>query len=260
MKYLVTFTCLVLACCLFCSFMPNAADHVIYDNTIRLHVLANSDSEHDQSVKLAVRDAVLSEMETLLACAENPDDAVTVLSENLDRIRELCNETLVSLGENLTATVILSEEKYPTRNYEAMSLPAGVYKSLRIKIGAAEGQNWWCVLYPALCTNVAKRRNPSSKQALRRIRLRFSRTAKARNIRSNLKFLRFSEKRFPDKFEKIALSYAGAAQRKGGEPHVLRNHKIGTEAGQHRCDSVRNRAPKKLSSLAGVAKCGVRCF
>ena len=156
MKYLVTFTCLVLACCLFCSFMPNAADHVIYDNTIRLHVLANSDSEHDQSVKLAVRDAVLSEMETLLACAENPDDAVTVLSENLDRIRELCNETLVSLGENLTATVILSEEKYPTRNYEAMSLPAGVYKSLRIKIGAAEGQNWWCVLYPALCTNVAK--------------------------------------------------------------------------------------------------------
>lgn len=156
MKYLVTFTCLVLACCLFCGFMPTEADHVIYDNTIRLHVLANSDSEHDQSVKLAVRDAVLSEMETLLACAEDPDDAVTVLSENLDRIRELCNETLVALGEDLAATVILSKEKYPTRNYEAMSLPAGVYKSLRIKIGAAEGQNWWCVLYPALCTNVAK--------------------------------------------------------------------------------------------------------
>ena len=145
--------------------MPTESDHIIYDNTIRLHVLANSDSEHDQSVKLAVRDAVLSEMETLLACAENPDDAVTVLSENLDRIRELCNETLASLGENLTATVILSEEKYPTRNYEAMSLPAGVYKSLRIKIGAAEGQNWWCVAFPPLCLGAASETVEEATQA-----------------------------------------------------------------------------------------------
>ncbi len=156
MKYLVTFTCLVLACCLFCGFIPTKSDRIIYENTVRLHVLANSDSEHDQSVKLTVRDAVLAEMETLLSDAENPEDAVSVISENLDRIREVCNDTLASLGETYTATVILSEEKYPTRNYETMSLPAGVYESLRIKLGSAEGKNWWCVLYPALCTNVAK--------------------------------------------------------------------------------------------------------
>lgn len=156
MKYLVTFTCLVLACCLFCSFMPNASDHVIYDNTIRLHVLANSDSEHDQSVKLAVRDAVLSEMETLLANAEDPAAAASVIAENLDRIRIVCNETLAELGEPIEATVLFSDEKYPTRHYESLSLPAGVYKSLRIQLGAAEGKNWWCVLYPALCTSAAK--------------------------------------------------------------------------------------------------------
>lgn len=156
MKYLVTFTCLVLACCLFCGFIPTESDRIIYENTVRLHVLANSDSEHDQSVKLTVRDAVLAEMETLLSDAENPEDAVSVISENLDRIREVCNDTLTSLGETYTATVILSEEKYPTRNYETLSLPAGVYESLRIKLGSAEGKNWWCVLYPALCTNVAK--------------------------------------------------------------------------------------------------------
>ena len=156
MKYLVTFTCLVLACCLFCGFIPTKSDRIIYENTVRLHVLANSDSEHDQSVKLTVRDAVLAEMETLLSDAENPEDAVSVISKNLDRIREVCNDTLASLGETYTATVILSEEKYPTRNYETMSLPAGVYESLRIQLGSAEGKNWWCVLYPALCTNVAK--------------------------------------------------------------------------------------------------------
>lgn len=156
MKYLVTFACLVLACCLFCGFMPTDDDRIIYENTVRLHVLANSDSEHDQSVKLAVRDAVLEEMQEILANAENHEDAVSVITENLDRIREVCNETLEALGEELTATVILSEENYPTRHYETMSLPAGTYQSLRIQIGAAEGKNWWCVLYPALCTNVAK--------------------------------------------------------------------------------------------------------
>ena len=156
MKYLVLFTSMILALCLFCGFMPTEADHIIYDNTVRLHVLANSDSEHDQEVKLIVRDTVLKEVSTLLQNAETPDDAVSVLTENLDRIRLVCGEVLAGLGEDLAVTVMLSEEKYPTRHYETMSLPAGTYKSLRIMLGAAEGKNWWCVLYPALCTNVAK--------------------------------------------------------------------------------------------------------
>lgn len=156
MKYLVIFTALILVCCFLCGFVPTESDFEIYRNTVRLHVLAHSDSEHDQSVKLFVRDRVLEELRILLENTENPEDAIAVITENLEYLRDVCNETLAILGEEKTAVLILSEEKYPTRHYENMSLPAGVYQSLQIKIGEAEGQNWWCVLFPTLCTNAAK--------------------------------------------------------------------------------------------------------
>ena len=131
-------------------------DFEIYENTVRLHVIANSDSEHDQSVKLFVRDRVLSELQILLADTESPTDAVTLIEENLEHLRAVCNETLEALGEDATANLYLKEEKYPTRHYENISLPAGVYQSLQIRIGNADGQNWWCVLFPTLCTSAAK--------------------------------------------------------------------------------------------------------
>ena len=156
MKYLVLFTSLVLAFCLFCGFMPTKADMAIYENTVRLHVLANSDSEHDQNVKLIVRDAVLAELRTLMENAEDPDEAASIITENLDHLREVCKKTLAALGETHDVTLYLSKEKYPTRDYGSVRLPAGIYESLRVEIGDAAGQNWWCVLYPALCTDVAK--------------------------------------------------------------------------------------------------------
>lgn len=156
MKYLVLFTALVLCFCMFCGFIPTESDFAIYENTVRLHVLANSDSEHDQNVKFLVRDAVLREMEILLADAKSYENANALLCENLEHLRKVCNETLASLGENVQATVMLSKENYPTRHYETMSLPAGVYQSLQIYIGEAKGQNFWCVLYPTLCVSPAK--------------------------------------------------------------------------------------------------------
>ena len=156
MKYLVIFTALILVCCLFCGFMPSAEDMEIYENTVRLHVIANSDSEHDQSVKLFVRDRVLSELQILLADTDSQADAMAVIEENLEHLRTVCNETLEALGEEKTASLYLKEEKYPTRHYETISLPAGVYQSLQIQIGDADGQNWWCVLFPTLCTSAAK--------------------------------------------------------------------------------------------------------
>ena len=156
MKYLVIFTALILACCLFCGFMPSAEDMEIYENTVRLHVIANSDSEHDQSVKLFVRDRVLSELQILLAETASTEEAVAVIEENLDHLRAVCNETLEALGEEMTADLYLKQEKYPTRHYENISLPAGVYQSLQIRIGDADGRNWWCVLFPTLCTSAAK--------------------------------------------------------------------------------------------------------
>ena len=111
MKYLVIFTSLVLACCLFCGFMPSEGDFEIYDNTVRLHVIANSDSEHDQNVKLIVRDRVLEELRVLLSDAEAQTDAVAVIEENLDYLRSVCNETLDALGEELSAELYLKDEK-----------------------------------------------------------------------------------------------------------------------------------------------------
>ncbi len=156
MKYLVLFTSVLLILTLFCGFIPTKADLAVYENTVRLHVLAASDEPHDQEVKLLVRDAVLSALRSLMENAESPEEAASILAVHLDDIRLVAETTLRALGENKSVTVYLSKEKYPTRNYETISLPAGMYQSLRIEIGEGKGQNWWCVLYPALCTDVAK--------------------------------------------------------------------------------------------------------
>ena len=156
MKYLVIFTALILACCLCCGFMPSEEDMEIYENTVRLHVIANSDSEHDQSVKLLVRDSVLAELNVLLENAETQEEATAVIEMNLEHLRAVCNETLEALGEETSAELYFKQEKYPTRHYENISLPAGVYQSLQIRLGEADGKNWWCVLFPTLCTSAAK--------------------------------------------------------------------------------------------------------
>ena len=156
MKYLVIFTASMLACCLFCGFVPSKEDMEIYENTVRLHVIANSDTEHDQSVKLLVRDRVLSELNMLLKDAQTHEEAMEIIEKNLDNLRAACNDTLETLGEEMTAEVYFKQEKYPTRHYENISLPAGVYQSLQIRLGDADGKNWWCVLFPTLCTSAAK--------------------------------------------------------------------------------------------------------
>ena len=156
MKYLVMFTALVLACCLCCGFIPSEEDMEIYENTVRLHVIANSDSEHDQSVKLLVRDSVLTELNVLLENADTQEEAAAIIEANLEHLREVCNTTLEALGEEMTAELYFKQEKYPTRHYENISLPAGVYQSLQIRLGDADGKNWWCVLFPTLCTSAAK--------------------------------------------------------------------------------------------------------
>lgn len=156
MKYLVVFTVLILVFSMLTSFLPTKSDQAIYEKPVRLHVLANSDSDRDQATKLIVRDAVLENVRALLSSSSDTASAIAVLAENLDSIRAVCRETLMSLGEECEVSVVLSRENYPTRAYDAMRLPAGEYESLRIRIGEAKGKNWWCVLYPALCTNVAK--------------------------------------------------------------------------------------------------------
>lgn len=122
------------------------------DNTlIRFHVVANSDSEEDQSIKLKVRDLVLESIESDLQKITNIEDAKAYLHQNLPKIQQVVDQTLETFGFSDGASVSLCKESFETRHYDTFSLPAGVYDTLRIVIGEGLGQNWWCVSFPSLC-------------------------------------------------------------------------------------------------------------
>ncbi len=133
-----------------------AADaSAIYDGTVRLHVLANSDSDDDQALKLAVRDRLLTEMEDLLESCSDRQTAMELIEANQAMLTALAEETVQANGYNYSVSLTLTEEYYETRDYDDFRLPAGVYTSLQVKIGEAAGHNWWCVLFPPLCTAAA---------------------------------------------------------------------------------------------------------
>ena len=137
--------CAVTACaCLHLQTQQQAlASHMI-----RLHVVANSDDPYDQALKLQVRDAVLAEAKRATAGETDPKKA---LAEHMDAICDAAQMTLLANGCADSVTVRLGKELFPTRAYESFCLPAGVYESLRVSIGNAEGHNWWCVVFPSLC-------------------------------------------------------------------------------------------------------------
>ena len=138
---------LVLAVC------PAAGEEEVYRDVIRLHILAASDEDADQADKLAVRDVILSTYGDLFRTFCDRAEAEAALDPALrDAIRSTAEETLAARGDPAPVSVTLSEEDYPTRDYGSLSLPAGRYLSLRVVIGAGEGRNWWCVLFPPLCT------------------------------------------------------------------------------------------------------------
>ena len=127
----------------------------VYDSVIRLHVLANSDSDADQALKLEVRDAVLVQTQALLEGVTSREEAREILEENLGALKEVAEDTLAREGVSNTVKVTLGQEDYPRRTYEYATLPAGEYLSLRVMIGEAEGRNWWCVLFPSMCLSAA---------------------------------------------------------------------------------------------------------
>jgi len=125
--------------------------HRFKEDLIRFHVVANSDSETDQSVKFQVRDAVLNSIRNDLTLITDIDSARTYLRGNLHKIQKIANDTLKLTGMEARATVSLCRQAFDTSVYDTFSLPAGVYESLKIVIGNGEGKNWWCVAFPMLC-------------------------------------------------------------------------------------------------------------
>lgn len=123
--------------------------------TVRLHVLANSDGTEDQRLKLAVRDEILQLAAALTEDCTSAQEAQQCLTAQLDQLTGAAQKVLQSAGCPHSVTVRLEEETFSTRKYEGFCLPAGNYPALIVGIGAAEGKNWWCVVYPSLCTAAA---------------------------------------------------------------------------------------------------------
>jgi stage II sporulation protein R len=121
------------------------------NDVVRLHVVANSDTEVDQKTKLSVKDAIVAYIRQDITQLENAKQAKLYLQERLPQLREVANKTLTSLGVTDRAKVYLTTEEFGVRDYDTFSLPSGVYDSLRVEIGQAQGKNWWCVIFPALC-------------------------------------------------------------------------------------------------------------
>ena len=121
------------------------------ESLLRLHVVGASNSEADQEVKLQARDAVLASLEEGLRDMTDPRAAYDYVARMLPQVESAANRALAAAGFSETVEVSLTEEAFPTREYDTFSLPAGVYKALRVVIGEGEGRNWWCVVFPRLC-------------------------------------------------------------------------------------------------------------
>ena len=124
---------------------------MLNEELLRLHVVANSDSAEDQAVKLKVRDAVVESLREEMAKITDFEQARAYIQENLPKIQRVANDCLEALGFEGNAVATLAKEVFDTRYYDTFTLPAGVYEALRITIGAGEGKNWWCVVFPTLC-------------------------------------------------------------------------------------------------------------
>lgn len=143
---------MLLALCftLLCGTWAQGRQQVLAGKLVRLHVIADSDEDAAQAVKLQVRDAVLAYLEPQLADVTDIDAAQDIIAANLNGIEQAARAVTTD-----AVTVTLGPERYPTREYETFSLPAGEYTSLRVTLGAGEGHNWWCVIFPPLCVESA---------------------------------------------------------------------------------------------------------
>lgn len=152
MKRISLAALICLAACTVSAAALQREQNILSEKMVRLHVVANSDSQEDQRVKLMVRDAVLKAAEPLLEQAADPKAA---LEANLELFRQTAVECLQANGFDDSVSVSFGKERFPTREYDSFSLPAGVYTSLRVTIGAGEGHNWWCVVFPSICLRAA---------------------------------------------------------------------------------------------------------
>lgn len=123
----------------------------ISEDVFRLHILANSDEEFDQSLKLKVRDAVLEKGQKVFTDCKSLEEIVSACESNIDLFRNTAQNCINQNGYNYHVNAYVDKEYFNTREYEEITLPSGIYNALKIEIGEAKGHNWWCVMFPAIC-------------------------------------------------------------------------------------------------------------
>lgn len=117
----------------------------------RLHVIANSDSDEDQSLKLKVRDNLLNYMNSISSNCSTKKEAMDLAQANIEVFQQIAQNTIFEFGYNYPVTIQLGNFYFPTKYYGDISLPSGFYDAIKVEIGEAKGKNWWCVMFPALC-------------------------------------------------------------------------------------------------------------
>ena len=130
---------------------PEEIQENIADNIIRLHVIANSDTDTDQSLKLKVRDGIIEQLQDTIAGTSSAAGAEKLLASQEDNIKNSALDIISGNGYNYPVNVSLEERYFPVKSYGDLIFPAGNYKALCVEIGEAKGRNWWCVLFPSLC-------------------------------------------------------------------------------------------------------------
>lgn len=133
----------------------DTACHDLRSNVLRLHIIANSDSEADQTLKLRVRDAILEGSELIFEDCTDLDSAAAAAKSQTDTIADIANSVIEESGLGYSARASVEDCYFETREYEDFTLPAGTYKSVVVRLGKARGKNWWCVVFPAVCLPAA---------------------------------------------------------------------------------------------------------
>lgn len=144
---------LIISLCGFGNFAGECAQ--IRERVVRLHVLANSDSEEDQALKLKVRDTVVETAAGLFDTAHDAGEALALAEEKLPEIQAAAQQRVYEEGYDYPVKAELVNMYFTTRQYDTVTLPAGLYDALRITIGEAAGHNWWCVVFPPMCVSAA---------------------------------------------------------------------------------------------------------
>lgn len=150
-RILLVLLLLIVFVCFSAYFYVTAVSSGISDSVFRLHVIANSDSDEDQALKLKVRDSLLEYMNSLCSSTSSKEEAMRIANEHIDDFTKIAQDVIVQNGYDYSVDVSVGSCDFPTKEYGDVSLPAGTYDALRVKIGSASGHNWWCVMFPPLC-------------------------------------------------------------------------------------------------------------